>query len=391
MTPPDQVSSDQPDAQPIIRQTWTGRPLWSAITPSDVWWHIAGAGAIAIALGLGMLWGISLLAQPLALLAFAITLAESLAPIANWLDRWLPRALAVVLVYLALLLVLAAIGYALIPTLASQIREVSSRIPDLVKIIQEWLASRNLQIGGNVLNALTSQIGSVSSALVSLPIAIFSSLFDIVLIFFISIYWLIQAPAILDFFLSLFPEGRRERVGSVVGKMGREMGGFIRGAFLDGLVIGASTYIGLLVLGIDYALVLGMLAGLLEFIPWVGPIIAAVPVVGSALLQSPTKALLALGFILVLHQFEGNIVLPNIMYTQTEISPLLVILALLAGGAIGGILGAIIAIPLAAALRVFVREVIAPAVRHQTGAVVPARPGSRQRAGEAETTGGETP
>jgi predicted PurR-regulated permease PerM len=368
MTPPDQVSSDQPDAQPIIRQTRNGSPPWAAVTPSSTWWHTAGAGAAAIALGLGMLWGISLLAQPLALLAFAITLAESLAPIANWLDRWLPRALAVVLVYLALLLVLAAIGYALIPTLASQIREASSRIPDLIKIIQEWLASRNLQIGGNVLNALTSQIGSVSSALVSLPIAIFSSLFDIVLIFFISIYWLIQAPAILDFFLSLFPGGRRERAGSVVGKMGREMGGFIRGAFLDGLVIGASTYIGLLALGIDYALVLGMLAGLLEFIPWVGPIIAAVPVVGSALLQSPTKALLALGFILVLHQFEGNIVLPNIMYTQTEISPLLVILALLAGGAIGGILGAIIAIPLAAALRVFVREVVAPAVRRQTGA-----------------------
>jgi predicted PurR-regulated permease PerM len=74
-------------------------------------------------------------------------------------------------------------------------------------------------------------------------------------------------------------------------------------------------------------------------------------------------------------------VLPNIMYTQTAISPLLVILALLAGGAIGGILGAIIAIPLAAALRVFVREVVAPAVRRQTGAVVP----------EAETAGGETP
>jgi predicted PurR-regulated permease PerM len=368
MTPPDQASSDQPDAQPIIRQTWTGRPPWPAITPSDAWWHIAGAGAVAIALGLGMLWGISLLAHPLALLAFAITLAESLAPVADWLDRRLPRALAVVLVYLALLILLAAIGYALVPTLASQIREASSRIPDLIKLIQQWLASRNLQIGGNVLNALTSQIGNVSSALVSLPIAIFSSLFDIVLIFFISIYWLIQAPAILDFFLSLFPGGRRERAGSVVGKMGREMGGFIRGAFLDGLVIGASTYIGLLVLGIDYALVLGMLAGLLEFIPWVGPIIAAVPVVGSALLQSPTKALLALGFILVLHQFEGNIVLPNIMYTQTEISPLLVILALLAGGAIGGILGAIIAIPLAAALRVFVREVIAPAVRRQTGA-----------------------
>jgi predicted PurR-regulated permease PerM len=307
--------------------------------------------------------------------------AESLAPIANWLSRWLPRTVAVVLVYLGLLLVLAGIGWALIPPLVSQIREASNRLPDLFNILQEWLASRNLQIGGNVLNALTSQIGNVSSALVSLPIAIFSSLLNILVVFFTSIYWLMEAPAILDFFLSLFPGGRRERVGSVVGKMGREMGGFIRGAFLDGLVIGASTYIGLVILGIDYALVLGLLAGLLEFVPWVGPIIAAVPLVGSALLQSPTKALLALGFVLVLHQFEGNIVLPNIMHTQTEISPLLVMLALIAGGAIGGILGAIIAIPLAAALRVFVREVVAPAVRRQTGAAVP----------EAKTAGGEMP
>jgi predicted PurR-regulated permease PerM len=381
MTSPDQASSDQPDTQPIIRQPQDGRPPWSAITPSDAWWHIAGAGATAIALGLGMLWAISLLAQPLALLAFGITLAESLAPIANWLSRWLPRAIAVVLVYVALLLVLAAIGYALIPTLASQIREASKRIPDLLTIIQQWLASRNLQISGNVLNALTSQIGSVSSALVSLPVALFSSLLNIVVIFFISIYWLMEAPAIRNFFLSLFPGGRRERVGSVLDKMGQQMGGFIRGAVLDGLVIGTSTYVGLYLLGINYALVLGLLAGLLEFVPWVGPIIAAVPLVGSALLQSPTKALLALGFVLVLHQFEGNIVLPNIMGTQTEISPLLVMLALLAGGAIGGILGAIIAIPLAAALRVFVREVIAPAVRRQTGAVVP----------EAETAEGETP
>jgi predicted PurR-regulated permease PerM len=381
MISPDQASSDQPDAQPIIRQPQNRIPPWSTITPSDAWWHIAGVGAIAIALGLGMLWGISLLAHPLALLAFGITLAESLAPIANWLSRRLPRAIAVVLVYLALLLVLAVIGYALIPTLASQMRQASNRIPDLVTLIQQWLASRNLQVSGNVLNALTSQIGNVSSALVSLPVAIFSSLLDIVVIFFISIYWLMEAPAIRDFFLSLFPAGRRERTGDVLDKMGQQMGGFIRGAFLDGLVIGASTYLGLVVLGIDYALVLGMLAGLLEFIPWVGPIIAAVPLVGSALLQSPTKALLALGFVLVLHQFEGNIVLPNIMGTQTAISPLLVMLALLAGGAIGGVLGAIIAIPLAAALRVFVREVVAPAVRRQTGAAVP----------EAKTAGGEMP
>jgi predicted PurR-regulated permease PerM len=337
----------------------------------DDWWRTAGAGAMALILGLGLLWVVSLLAKTLAVIAFGITLAAALAPIANWLDRWLPRALAVVLVYLAVLLALAGVGYILIPTLVDQVQQATTRIPDLFKIVQQWLANRNIEIGSSLISTLTSQLGNVSSALVSLPIAVFSSLFDIVVMFFISIYWLIEAPAIHSFLLSLFPKGRRERVDYVVRRMGREMGGFIRGAVLDGLIIGASTYIGLSLLGINYALVLGMIAGLLEFVPWVGPIIAAVPLVGSALLQSPTKALEALAFVLVLHQFEGNIVLPNVMYTQTAISPLLVLIALLVGGAVGGVLGALVAIPLAAALRVFVREVIAPAARRRTGAPAP--------------------
>jgi predicted PurR-regulated permease PerM len=263
--------------------------------------------------------------------------------------------------------------------LVDQVQQATTRIPDLVRIVQQWLANRNIEIGANLVSTLSSQLGNVSSALVSLPIAIFSSLFDIVVMFFISVYWLIEAPAIHRFLLSLFPEGRRERADYVVRRMGREMGGFIRGAVLDGLIIGASTYIGLLLLGVNYPLVLGMIAGLLEFVPWIGPIIAAVPLVGSALLQSPTKALEALAFVLVLHQFEGNIVLPNVMYTQTSITPLLVLIALVVGSAIGGVLGALVAIPLAAALRVFVREVIAPAVRRRTVALVPEEGGKKAK------------
>jgi predicted PurR-regulated permease PerM len=361
------------------------RPVQDSLVPFGTavrgdWWRTAGAGAMALILGLGLLWVVSLLAKTLAVIAFGITLAAALAPIANWLDHWLPRALAVVLVYLAVLLALAGVGFILIPPLVDQVQQATTRIPDLVRIVQQWLANRNIEIGANLVSTLSSQLGNVSSALVSLPIAIFSSLFDIVVMFFISVYWLIEAPVIHKFLLSLFPGGRRERMDYVVCRMGREMGGFIRGAVLDGLIIGVSTYIGLAILGVNYALALGMIAGLLEFVPWVGPIIAAVPLVGSALLQSPTKALEALAFVLVLHQFEGNIVLPNVMYTQTAISPLLVLIALLTGGAVGGILGALVAIPLAAALQVFVREVIAPEVRRRTGAPAPTDGGQKAEA-----------
>jgi predicted PurR-regulated permease PerM len=114
--------------------------------------------------------------------------------------------------------------------------------------------------------------------------------------------------------------------------------------------------------------VLSLFAGLMEIIPAVGPIVAAVPVILVALLQSPTQALFALIFMLGIHQFEGNIVFPNVMRSQTSISPLLVLVALLSGYAIGGALGALTAIPVVAVTRIFLLQVVAPAIRRQTGA-----------------------
>jgi predicted PurR-regulated permease PerM len=113
--------------------------------------------------------------------------------------------------------------------------------------------------------------------------------------------------------------------------------------------------------------VLGLIAGTLEFIPVIGPIIGAVPMVLIALLQSPAKALIALVFAIALHQLESGILVPNIMRTQTSISPLLVLLALTAGLSIGGVFGALVAIPLTAALRVLIIELVFPAIRHRTG------------------------
>jgi predicted PurR-regulated permease PerM len=164
-----------------------------------------------------------------------------------------------------------------------------------------------------------------------------------------------------------------------------EMGGYLRGAFLDGVIVGLTTYVGLLVIGVDFPLILGLIAGLLEIVPAVGPIMAAVPILLVSLLQSPTTALISLIFMLAVHQFEGNIVFPNVMRSQTSISPLLVLVGLLSGFAAGGTLGALTAIPLVAVGRVFLLQVIAPAIRRETGAPEPSRePGLGQEAEEEE-------
>jgi predicted PurR-regulated permease PerM len=115
--------------------------------------------------------------------------------------------------------------------------------------------------------------------------------------------------------------------------------------------------------------VLALLAGIGAIVPIVGPILATIPIVGIALLTSPTTALAALIFWVVLQQIETYAIMPNIMSKQADIPPLLVLLAVFAGGGIGGILGALIAIPLSGALRVFILRVIAPGIRRWTGAI----------------------
>jgi predicted PurR-regulated permease PerM len=140
-----------------------------------------------------------------------------------------------------------------------------------------------------------------------------------------------------------------------------------------------------LLIGFDYPLVGGLITMVGELLPVVGPIAAAVPIVALALVQSPTTALAVLVLYVVLQRVEGQLLTPNIMNSQTHISQVLALLALFAGGALGGILGALVAIPLAAALRVFVLRVVAPAVRRWTGADESAAPAGRRRKDPRQT------
>jgi putative heme transporter len=335
------------------------------------WWRVSAALTVALVLSLALLGGILSLAEPLAVLVLGLTLASALVPPIRFLSRWLPRALAIVVVYLSIPLLLALIFYFTIPPLVQQIQSVSMSIPNIATIIQPLLNRLGDLAPGNLINDLASNLSQLASSLVSVPVMIARGLVDLIAIIFISIYASLEAPAMRRFALSLVPPEREGRLSEILGDMIWEMGGYLRGAFLDGVIIGLSTYMGLLLLGVDFPLVLSLFAGIMEIVPAVGPIIAAIPILLISLLQSPTKALFSLIFMLAIHQFEGNIVFPNVMRSQTSISPLLVLVALLGGYAIGGLLGALTAIPVVAVSRVFALQVVAPAIRRQTGAPEP--------------------
>jgi len=327
-------------------------------------------GAAAIGLGIAIPVLVWILARPLALLLLAIVLAEALAPAVSRLERRIPRTLAIIVVYFGLALVGGGIVWVLIPRLVDQGQLLISEGPQLIDrgrdLVRRWDAGG----GDRLLTAAQQRFDRVGGWVVDVPMTLVSAVVEIVLVVFMSVYWLISSPALSRFVRSLVPQSRRAELSDVFSEMGRAMGGYVRGVTIDATIMGLLAYVGLLVIGFDYPIVGGLITMIGELVPVIGPIAAAVPIVAFAWAESPQMAVSALVLYVVLQQIEGQLLTPNIMRSQTDVSQVVALFALFAGSALGGILGALIAIPLAAAGRVLVIRVIAPAVRRRTDASV---------------------
>jgi predicted PurR-regulated permease PerM len=323
---------------------------------------------LAVALALGLLWSLSLFARPLALLVMAVVLASALAPAAEWLARLLPRPLAVVLVYALLAGGLAALGWSLLPRLVAQGWEVMSNLPSLLGEARQLTSRWDSGAGERVLAVAQTHLTSLVESLISLPLTLVSVALELVLVFVLSIYWLLGAPALRRFAVGLFAPRHQDQADRVLREIGGTMGGYVRAVALDSLLVGMVVYAGMRIIGVPYPLLLALAAALGEVVPIVGPFIGAVPAVAVALLQSPHTAAAVLVFYLVLQQVESHILVPRLVKSQAHVPPALGIFALMAGTAIGGVLGALVAIPLSGAIRVLVLRVFAPAVRRWTGA-----------------------
>jgi predicted PurR-regulated permease PerM len=335
--------------------------------PEAAWWRAAAIAASALVLAFGTLASIWLLARPLALLFAAIAIAEALSPLVARLETRLPRPIAVTIVYLGLSLVLATLGWLVVPRLVDQAQDFADRTPEIVQRLRSTVNEWDPNGSDRIVNAIEQNVDRFSGVLLGLPFAIASSLLQIVLVLFMSAYWLLSAPSLGRFVRQMFPPRLVPKVDTVLDDMGQSIGGYVRGEVIDAIAVGAVTYLGLELIGVDYPIVLAVVAGLGELVPVVGPLIAAIPAVAVGFVDSPGKGLIVVAFYVGLQQFESNILLPHTMHHTAGVPPLLAIFALFAGASLGGLLGALVAIPLAGALKVLMTNVVAPAVRHWSG------------------------
>jgi len=184
----------------------------------------------------------------------------------------------------------------------------------------------------------------------------FGGVITLLIIAVLSFYMVVEDDAAKRLFRHLAPADKQEHISGLIQKMQEKIGAWLRGELVLMFIIGLVTYIGLVVLGVEYALVLAIIAGVSEIVPYAGPIIATVPAVAIAFTQSPILGLMVLVLYFLIQQLENNFLVPKVMQKATGLNPVISLVVLLIGFKVGGVMGAVLAIPVTTMIAVFLSD-----------------------------------
>lgn len=326
---------------------------------------LAIVGAVRLLLQVGEILVVILIA---AILATGLSpLVEGLAQ-RTWTRRRrrMPRSAAIAVVYLGVLVALALAGGLLVTPIVAESRRFVESAPELYKGLREMLAGFQQRYAWlptltAVLDRLPNEAGRLTAyvgAATGVAFRVFGVVVSAITALVLSIYMLLEGPAVKQGFLWLFPRQRRGQIEAMLGHVGLKFGGWLRGQLLLGLILGIAAGLGTWAIGLPYPLLLGLAAGITELIPMVGPVLGAVPAVLVALFGSTWQVVAAIVFFTVIQQIEGHILVPRVMKQAVGLSPLLTIVAIMVGAKLMGILGALLAVPVAAVLQVLAGEAV---------------------------------
>lgn len=273
----------------------------------------------------------------------------------------IPRFLGVIAIYLSFIFVMAVISYFIIPVFAAEFKTLASQFPELLEKVRseaEFLKEFDiLKNVGEFLSVLASGLRVGGESITEVSSRIFGGLITAVSIFVISFYLSLQEKGIEKFLRFITPKKEENYVISLWLRSQRKLGRWLQGQLFLSLVVGVSVYVGLMILGVRYALILAMTAAALEIIPNVGPVLAAAPAILIASLDSLFLGILTLILYVFIQQLENHLLVPVIIKKVIGLNPVIVIIALLVGMKLGGILGMILAVPLAAVFVEFLMDI----------------------------------
>jgi len=348
---------------PLQLQNWTFR-------------RVMLATLILACVGLGF-WLLYRFYMVVLILFVAIILGTVIRPIINWLyKRGLPRAAGVILVYVLLLAFVIGFVLLLFPLVFDQGAAIFKTIPDQYQNLRNWMISSPNQIIRSLNQYLplelpgfitVSQTNSqqLASAEVTLGYITTASkvVFFAIVIFLLAFFWTLEGPRTIQSLALMLPKTRRENFSELIGMMESKIGYFIAGQGVLCLVIGVMAFIAYSIIGLPNALVLALVAGILEAVPMVGPTLGAIPAGVIALSISPVKLLWVIGATILIQLLENNLLVPRIMRRAVGVNPFVSLLAIFAFSSLFGVAGALLAIPIAAIIQILLdRFVFNPSV-----------------------------
>lgn len=310
--------------------------------------------------------------QVVFILFIAIVIGTVIRPAVAWLhQRGLPRTVGVVFIYLVLLLLLAGFIMLLSPLVIEQGATIVTAVPGYYQGLREWMINYpnpfivqlsefipatlpSLRPGQQTGEDVMVSVGQVSGYITSA--ARFFFIFIVVLV--LAYYWTIDGTRIIQSFLLLVPQEKRENIGKLVSAMEVKVGHYIVGQTVLCLVIGILALIAYLIIGLPNAIVLALVAALLEAVPIIGPLLGAVPAAIVALSISPDKLIWVIVATVVIQQLENSLLVPRVMSKAVGVNPFVTLLALFAFSSFYGIIGALMAIPMAATIQLLLNHFV---------------------------------
>jgi len=349
----------QPPSQP---DQWTfRRVMWATLV------------LVFVALSFWLLYRFN---QVVFILFIAIVMGTVIRPVVTWLHRrGLPRIAGVILVYLLLLALLISFVLLLFPLIVEQGTTIAAAVPGYYQSLREWMANYPNQLivrlseflpatlpdlepvqqtGQQMLASAGQALGYVASAA--------KVIFMATAILLLALHWTLDGPRTIRSLLLLVPMGQRESISELISAMETKVGFYIAGQGVLCLVIGIMALVAYLLIGLPNALVLALVAGLLEAVPMIGPLLGAIPAAVIALSIAPSKLVWVIVATLVIQQIENSVLVPRVMRKAVGVNPFVSLLAIFAFSSLFGIAGALMAIPIAAIIQLLLdRFVFHPA------------------------------
>lgn len=305
-----------------------------------------------------LVWFLYSIREIVVLFFIVLVVVAALGPLVDRMSKYIPRFLAMIVLAVVFFGLLTGIGFLIVPPIVEQLSNLAINLPYFINRLGPFYENfrHSVTVSQEGLFNISSQLGRLTSGLYSGTIGFLSGLVGILTVLVLSFYMLLEQNSLKNFLHQAIPLAHKDQIFDVFRKIGNKMGGWLRGQAILMLIVGILDGIALLILGIPYALTLAVWGALTEVVPYIGPWLGLLPAFLIALSVSPLKALLILVAYIIIQQLEAQFLAPKIMGKAVGLSPVIVILAILAGAKLMGVLGVIIAVPVAAAISVLIGE-----------------------------------